>query len=260
MALFLSLITFTLSENVLPYSKIKYDEVRRKIQKLKPQTMEQHGRQFLFGQPRSDDLSRIYYFYQYNEKDQAFSKISYYDYDPINMRLVKRLSSEGAIWDQEFKGWEFHNGWIQIFNYPGISTEQFVSRIIKLEEEPEYFKRSWHTPDQMSYAELKDLISELRLKGYDPVYEQVQLFWKLAYAVVTLIVVLLGLPFSFSFTNKGSLAGIFISLVIVVIYYPLSNVFKHLGYSAVLPPLMAAWGVNLLFILIALVMFVRMRT
>lgn len=260
MALLLSIVTFNISENVLPQSKIKYDEVRRKIKNLKPQTLEQMGRQFLFGRAQLANLNRIYYFYQYDEKDYRFSKISFYDYNPVTMRLEQRLSAESAYWDESFVGWVFQNGWVQKFNYPGISTEVFENRIFRLDETPEYFKRTWQTPDQMSYAELKKLVAELRVKGLDPVYEQVRLFWKLAYAIVTFVVVIVGIPFSFRLDNRGSLSGIFISLVIVLVYYPATNVLKNLGYSGVLPPLLAAWGGNILFILFSLFLMFKMRT
>lgn len=259
-ALLLSLITFNISEKVLPQSKIKYEDVRRKIRKLNTQTLEQVGRQFLFGRAQVADLNRIYYFYQYDESNYRFSKISYYDYDPKKMRLVQRLSADSASWNEEYQGWTFQNGWVQKFSYPGISTEVFEKRLFRLEETPEYFKRTWQTPDQMSYKELKNLVSELRIKGFDPVYEQVRLFWKIAYAIVTFVVVLVGIPFSFRLDNRGSLSGIFISLVIVLVYYPTTNVLKSLGYSGVLPPLLAAWGGNIFFILLSLFLMFRMRT
>jgi len=260
MALLLSVVTFNISEKVLPQSKVKYDEVKRKIKNLKPQTLEQMGRQFLFGKAQMSNLNRIYYFYQYNESDYRFSKISFYDYDPATMKLMQRLSAESAYWDEEFQGWTFQNGWVQKFTYPGIMTEEFENRIYQLDETPEYFKRAWQTPDQMSYGELRKLIAELKMKGFDPVYEQVRLSWKLAYAIVTFVVVIVGIPFSFRLDNRGSLSGIFISLVIVLVYYPMTNVLKHLGYSGVLPPLLAAWGGNLLFIFLSLFLIFKMRT
>jgi LPS export ABC transporter permease LptG len=260
MALLLSVVTFNISEKVLPQSKVKYDEVKRKIRNLKPQTLEQVGRQFLFGKAQINNLNRIYYFYQYDESNYRFSKISFYDYDPVTMKLAQRLSADSAYWDEEFQGWTFQNGWVQKFMYPGIMTEVFENRIYQLDENPEYFKRTWQTPDQMNYEELRKLIGELKMKGFDPVYEQVRLFWKLAYAIVTFVVVIVGIPFSFRMDNKGSLSGIFISLVIVLIYYPMTNVLKHLGYSGVLPPLLAAWGGNLLFIFLSLFLMFKMRT
>jgi LPS export ABC transporter permease LptG len=259
-ALLLSVVTFNISEKVLPQSKVKYDEVKRKIKNLKPQTLEQMGRQFLFGKAQISNLNRIYYFYQYDESDYRFSKISFYDYDPATMKLMQRLSAESAYWDEEFQGWTFQNGWVQKFTYPGIMTEEFENRIYQLDETPEYFKRAWQTPDQMSYGELRKLIAELKMKGFDPVYEQVRLSWKLAYAIVTFVVVIVGIPFSFRLDNRGSLSGIFISLVIVLVYYPMTNVLKHLGYSGVLPPLLAAWGGNLLFIFLSLFLIFKMRT
>jgi LPS export ABC transporter permease LptG len=259
-ALLLSAVTFNISEKVLPESKIKYDEVTRKIKKKQPQTLEQIGRQFLFGKAQISNLNRIYYFYQYDESDYKFSKISFYDYDPVTMKLAQRLSADSAYWDEEFQGWTFQNGWVQKFMYPGIMTEVFENRIYQLDENPEYFKRTWQTPDQMNYEELRKLIAELRMKGFDPVVEQVRLYWKIAYAIVTFVVVIVGIPFSFRMDNKGSLSGIFISLVIVLVYYPMTNVLKHLGYSGVLPPLLAAWGGNLLFIFLSLFLIFKMRT
>ncbi|MBN2135464.1 MAG: LptF/LptG family permease [Acidobacteria bacterium] len=260
LAIIFSGITYNINENVIPQSKIKFDEVERKIKKLETQTIEQPRRQFLFGESKGDNVSRIYYFYRYNEQEKTFDDISYYDYNRETMTLVQRLAAKSSEWEDHYKGWLFRDGWIQKYTPQGFMTEEFQNRIQRLDETPDYFKKTWRRPDQMDYQELKKLISEIKSKGLDPVYEQVNLHWKMAYALVTFVVVMIGIPFSFRMDNKGSLAGIFIALVIILIFYPMTNIFRHLGYSGVLPPTLAAWAGNLIFVLVGLIFLTRMRT
>ncbi len=260
MAAVLSLVTYNISEKVLPYSQVKFEEVDRKIRNKETQTFEQIGRQFLFGKPKEMNVQRIFYFYQYNERERKFKKISFYDYNPETMKLTQRLMAERADWDPEFNGWTFRKGSVQKFTKSGFMTEAFENRIYRLDETPEYFKKNWQEPEQMSYEQLQSHIKELKMKGYDPIYEQVRLHWKLAYAIITFVIVMIGIPFSFRMDNKGSLSGIFISLVIIIVFYPMTNVMRQLGYSGVLPPLIAAWGANVFFLLLSFVFMLRMKT
>jgi lipopolysaccharide export system permease protein len=66
----------------------------------------------------------------------------------------------------------------------------------------------------------------------------------------------LGIPFALSKGRKSSPAlGIAISIGIGAIFFILQAILLAFGYSGVLPPLVAAWSANLLFLLLGCWLF-----
>ena len=96
--------------------------------------------------------------------------------------------------------------------------------------------------------------------GENSVSYQVDLYTKLSFPLVSLIVVLIGIPFAFSMGKRGALVGLGLSMAIVVIYWVALSVFRSLGSAELLSPLLAAWGANLIFGLMGLYLLFTLRT
>ena len=104
-------------------------------------------------------------------------------------------------------------------------------------------------PTEMGYAELRDYIRVLKRNGYPTALYEVDLYAKTAYPVISLIMALLGVPFALQ-VNRGGGAGISIglSLGIGFIYWMVFSVGLSFGHAGFLPPVLAAWMVNVLFV------------
>jgi lipopolysaccharide export LptBFGC system permease protein LptF len=72
--------------------------------------------------------------------------------------------------------------------------------------------------------------------------------------------VLVALPFSFSVGKRGALYGVAIGIAIGLTYLGLSGLFEQMGRYEMLPPILAAWGPNLLFGAGGLYLFLTSRT
>ncbi len=73
---------------------------------------------------------------------------------------------------------------------------------------------------------------------------------RLAAPFASLIMAFLGIPFALRKGRDSGLAlGIAMSVMIGVAYFILQAISLAFGYSAALPPLLAAWSANLLFFL-----------
>jgi lipopolysaccharide export LptBFGC system permease protein LptF len=84
-------------------------------------------------------------------------------------------------------------------------------------DRPEYFKDDVRTASQMSYGELESYIDGLQKKHFDVTPLTLDLYRKLSYPLVSFIMVLLGIPFSFKTGRKGAfwalvLAGMWMTL------------------------------------------------
>src|SRR5262249_11430757 len=127
------------------------------------------------------------------------------------------------------------------------SFEVFPDKRLSLAEEPARFLGESRTPDQMSYSQLRDFIRDLRKRGYSVQELLVDLHEKAALPFVSLVMVIIGIPFEFRAGKKGSLYGIGLSIGLVVIYYATFAVLSALGEIGFLPPLLAARAPNIIF-------------
>ncbi len=70
----------------------------------------------------------------------------------------------------------------------------------------------------MCYGELSRYISDLKQSGFDTQRLVVQLYKKLAYPLITLVMAILAIPFALSMGKQGSLAGIATAIGLAIAY------------------------------------------
>ena len=104
--------------------------------------------------------------------------------------------------------------------------------------------------DNMSFLKLKEYADNLRSGGYQAYRYLTLMHTKLAAPFAALVMVLLGIPFALRSSRSGGVAlGIGAGVAIGFAYFVVNAVLLSYGRSGVLPPLVAAWGANLLFLL-----------
>ena len=99
----------------------------------------------------------------------------------------------------------------------------------------------------MNYKELLEYIEDLKRSGFDVVRLTVALHKKLSFPLVSLIMCMIAIPFSFSTGRQGSLYGIGLSISIGIVYWVTLNFFEQIGGAGKLVPFLAAWAPNLIF-------------
>ena len=115
-------------------------------------------------------------------------------------------------------------------------------KIVRYPETPAYFDSEIRPPEQMRYGELREYIEELRDSG-QPVPElQVELYNKIAFPVVSLIMALVALPFAFRLGRQGALYGIGLSVVLGMVFLAIFVFFTKMGEAGALPPAVAVWS------------------
>ena len=78
--------------------------------------------------------------------------------------------------------------------------------------------------------------------------------------VICVVMALVALPFAFRMGKQGALYGIGLSLILGMVFYGVVAFFSTLGEAEKLPALVAVWSPNALFGLLALYMFLGIRT
>src|SRR5205085_10075919 len=112
----------------------------------------------------------------------------------------------------------------------------------------------------MTYDELDDFIRYRQRHGLDTRELEIELWNKHAFPFITLVMLLLGLPFAFAIGKRGSLYGLGVSIVVAVVYWSSVVLMTHFGKLGILPPAVVAWGPNLTFAFLCLAAFMNLRT
>lgn len=110
-----------------------------------------------------------------------------------------------------------------------------------------------------AFAPLRGLLEEARLNPHDPA-AQMKVHTRLAFPCTPLLLILLGLPSVVAAHSKSFVKGLSYSFFIGLCYYGLYFTGLYLGNRGNLPAPVAAWGPNVLFGVLGVVSFARMRT
>jgi LPS export ABC transporter permease LptG/LPS export ABC transporter permease LptF len=158
--------------------------------------------------------------------------------------------------------WVGEEVWNRTFLPDG--SEDFTPRTAKtplpLSVKPEYFRRDFRKPSQMSFSELAAYIRRLQTAGYKVDKLLVQLHQKLAYPLSLFLLPWLALPYAFRLGRRGTVMGIATALVLAMAYFSLTALMSKLGEVALLPPVLAAWAPTITFFLLGLNRQVTLRT
>ncbi len=124
---------------------------------------------------------------------------------------------------------------------------------------------SLHRPetDEMTSYQLRQYISDQKKIGIQPYRYITSYYDRFASAFSPLILLLVGLPFVFmgkGGRRKSPARGIAAGIILVVIYYAFASLFHSFGAAHYLPPFLAAWMINILFLICGIFFFTEVRT
>jgi len=204
-------------------------------------------------------LGRIYHFDYFEPGSSTFGRLSVYDIDARRWSLVRRTYAEKAAFEGDQLAWR--NGWTR--DYAAASGPAFsrsaAGRVDASDDRPA-FRAPWQERLEMTYGQLRRYAADVRALGFPAVRLRAALAEKTALPFVSLIMVLLAVPFGFRLGRKGTLAGVGLSLALAMAYWGTFAVLRSLGAAGVLSPFLGAWGANLVFGLGGIAGLLRLRT
>jgi lipopolysaccharide export system permease protein len=177
-----------------------------------------------------------------------------------DLTLKSRIDAESAEWKND--KWTFYNLLLTTFDQNGTPILEWAKqRVISLSEKPSDFKIMQKDAEKMGYFDLRRYVKKLQSEGYDSTRYLVDLYGKIAFPFVTVILVFIGIPFSLRSERKGGIMqSIGIGIFIGFSYFIVNAFCLSLGRSGTLPPILAAWSANTLFSAAAAVLFYRVRS
>ena len=255
MAAALSGIVYVLQEYVLPSTNRIQDEYHDIIKGHAPQTYRDPYRKLLMGSG-----NRVYHYTFFDPNLSTLANLSILKIEPTTFQVQQRIFAKRATWNGG--NWTLEDGWLRTFssNDTVSQAETFDRKQIYEMDAPSYFKREVRESDQMNYSELQTYVEDLRQSGFDVGRLTVELYKKISFPMVSFIMALIGVPFSFKTGRKGAFYGIGFCLAIGIIYWLTFELFGKLGGINQLSPFVAAWFPNIIFGASGFWMMLRMKT
>jgi len=141
-----------------------------------------------------------------------------------------------------------------------VQTIPFSRTAIDLDEGIEDFVRIEKPVSAMGFRELKDYIAQLKSAGFEIRKYLVELYSRLSFPLVNLVMVLVAIPFALQSPRGGRLFGIGLAIAIMAGYLVVHYTALALARADLLPPLIAAWTANVIFLGIGVSLLLRART
>jgi lipopolysaccharide export system permease protein len=176
-----------------------------------------------------------------------------------DFRLVNRLDAAIAHWTSE--GWVFQDGAFREIAPSGrVLTVPFVRTALTLPETIQDFTEVQKPVNAMSFVELRAYIQRLQESGHQVKKYLVELYGKLAFPLAHVVMVLVAIPFALQSPRGGRMVGVGLAIGILAGYLVVHYSALAFARADLLPPLLAAWTANIVFVGLGVALLVRART
>lgn len=171
-------------------------------------------------------------------------------------RLFRRYDAERAVF-QNGK-WVLQKGVERLFDDQGIEEAvPFDSLIVDFPELPQDFAKEETKPDEMSFPQLRHYAERVRQSGSSAELYETEYYLRTAFPFANVVVILIASSFAVQMRKGGIALGFGFSLAIAFIYWCLIRAGQVLGNNGTLPPPLAAWLGNLIFLALGVYLLVR---
>lgn len=243
----ISLVTMAFTETVLPYANRMAREIKWVHIRKVPLTEWRVARKAAVW----TSGGALVYAEEANGEEGYLRGVSIFEFR--GPELTGRIDADIAR--QEGGMWEFSNA--QAYRWKGEKPrlESSARATYPMLESIGDFLQEDVPAENLSMADLKVVIEKLRKAGREYGTEQVFYYFKTAFPFAAFIVALLGLGVTFHFqTNprSGITASFGVAFFSALVYIGLVQFGQVLGTGGVLPPLIAVWMANSVFLVVGL--------
>jgi lipopolysaccharide export system permease protein len=250
----LTVVAGLFQEFVLPVLRERGDEVERiKIRGELPRHLRTRTRLWL----RSSD-TRFYRVELLNPGTADLYGVTILEIDR-DFRLRSRLDARRAHWTPG--GWELSEGAVREIAEDGaVTTVSFERTELQLPETIHDFTEVQKPRTAMNYLELRDYLGRLEATGFQVQRYLVEMYARLSTPLRSAIMILLAIPFALQSPRGGRLYGIALAIGLMAAYLVTDYSARAFARADLLPPLLAAWTANVVFLGMGATMFLRART
>jgi lipopolysaccharide export system permease protein len=171
------------------------------------------------------------------------------------------ISSNNASYRTR-KGWLLQKGAMHLltdsmqnltFSFDSLVDRHFT-------EPPKQLTLTQKAPTDMGFRELGRFITSMERSGAEVNELRVERMLKLAIPVTCIVILLFGAPLATSTQRGGAAYGVGLSLATTVIFLMLIQLMKGIGGKGMIPADLAAWLPSIIFGVVGIILFARVRT
>ncbi|MCM8761069.1 MAG: LPS export ABC transporter permease LptG [Candidatus Omnitrophica bacterium] len=241
-----SMAVFAVNNTIIPVSARVANYIRR--EEIESQKRMESPSKLLRNVALYGAGNRIIFARTYDDNSKTLNDIIIHEHDSKE-NLLSKITAQSGTWTKG--GWKFQKViFYNIDNAGRILAEPqfFEEKVIPIEERPSDFANMERSADYMSYQDLKRYIVNFQGAGAKLVRGLlVELHYKIAYPLISFIIILIGAPFAMITNRGGVLIGIGLSIALGLLYYAFIAIALAFGKAGILPPAIAAWSGNVVF-------------
>lgn len=173
-------------------------------------------------------------------------------------KIVSRIDAATGYYDNG--QWTLEDVSEQVYD-PQINDYHVVIRprkVITLDLKPDDLGRIAQKTDEMSFTQLRRYVKKVTAEGYDATTYQVDMYGKLAFPFICVIMALTGAATGMrGFVKTNLPLGIAVGVGFCFLYWFVFGFTAALGYAKILPPVVAAWVSNLVFLCLGCIYLIQ---
>jgi len=187
--------------------------------------------------------NRLFFINKFYANTGKLEGITILEHDE-KQNLTKKIVAREGIYEDRL--WKFYDSITYNFDINGQIIDDplyFKEEIMTIPESPKDFLAQRQRPEAMTIAQLDTYIWKLSRSGASNVIRnlRIDLYQKFVSPFTSLIIILLGIPFSLMMHKRATgLSSIGISIILGFLYYIADAIFIAIGRGGVIPPFAAA--------------------
>jgi len=240
--LVVSLFVFLVNERVIPQAMVSTEKTKEQMETDKKK-IEQKGQEALNNLSIYGLKNRLFFVNRFTLATNTMEGIVILEHDQ-QQNVIKKIVAAKGIYKDGL--WRFYKSITynfdedtQVKNEPQYLEEE----IMDISETPAEFLTQRQHPDFMNINQLNNYIWKLSSSGATTVIRnlKVDLYQRFTFPFTSIIIVLLGIPFSLRMRRRATgLSSLGLSIMVGFLYYVLSAVSIAVGKTGLLMPFLAA--------------------
>lgn len=246
--LVVSLFIFWLTDRVTPQAMILSKQLLEKMEEGRKEKKDKKA-ESLTNVSMYGSKNRLFFINRFYPSTSVMEGIIILEQDE-HQNLIRKIVANKGVYEDGL--WRFYQVITYGFDPNGqiIDEPQYLEEeIMTISETPRDFLAQRQRPEYMTIAQLEDYIWKMSKSGATNVNRnlKIDLYQKFTAPFTSLIIILLGIPFSLMMQKRATgLSSIGVSIMVGFLYYILDAVCIAIGRGGIIPPFMAASSAHLI--------------
>lgn len=162
-------------------------------------------------------------------------------------QVATRVDGETATLGDS--GWVGDNIVLRQFSTEGEEKFQRLKRVAltMFNFSPDEWLMPMRPIEETSTPFLRRYIAKMKRAGENVAREEVEYHYRFSYALIGLIVTILGLPLAVKLRRGGVMLGLGLGLLFSFLYWGAIQICRAFGYAHIISPVLSAWLPNIVF-------------